>query len=887
MYFEQLYPMQIAAQNKVAIKIINKTQMDEDNLKKIFREIQIMKLLQHPHIISLYQVMETERTIYLVTEYASGGEIFDYLVAHGKMSENEARHKFKQIVAAIDYCHRKHVVHRDIKAENLLLDDRMNIKIADFGFSNHFEPGKPLSTWCGSPPYAAPELFEGVKYDGPKADIWVSGETSTSGYVTTLGGKLEVCVVVQSLGVLLYVLVCGVQPFDGSTLQNLREQILSGIFRIPYFMSQPCENLIRHMLVVDPEKRLTLDQVRCHQWMSADGSPEPETPISDLAAADLPLNEIVIQEMLRLPDVTCERIVQSVKGRCFDHYSAIYHLLLCKWNEQQLVSNLPLSSHPQRKSSITTGIGRSTTPSPHSASLTATVAPVEKNPPEEQPPLTVSPIHMTQYLHGNQCIEKNIYLLSPVCVEHVGPCDVQFGDVEPEGPPTALRYQVIRRHTVGPGDRASPTAVYYPGGVLPLSALPNTNLPRNLPRVQNQPPQNFCLKDQHLLRPPSEMGPGGSLGRRASDGGGHVHFQPVPGSPIHDEASSLRTLLPPSPEDPPKPVKQRRSGLLAVLEKQTGRYSPVRRASDGSPITRGHTSEGVTDEDSMRALVLEHFQLRVMLVCLQQRHLPVSRHLLLPPTSASSPPSIAGSPSHQTPPGSSPTLLSHHFQNLQLQQATPDSPTHGALHPRHVQCLAQGLRNSPPPPNLAMIQEEPRPPPGIFPQISITDEMGCCLPGRLEELRKTPSGSVQLACPPCLPAADVLSVIRARLDCQRELHLQPSERGLAVEHPMGVQIELEVLDDKRLKMRECQATVYSTTSFVTISWPASTPSISATILFTTFPSPPISLPEKRPIVSGAMPSTSSKQDPDPQDVEKYAAFQRTGSALNLTRTRSG
>ncbi|UYV62677.1 SIK3 [Cordylochernes scorpioides] len=827
----------------VAIKIINKTQMDEDNLKKIFREIQIMKLLQHPHIISLYQVMETERTIYLVTEYASGGEIFgkircslqhffttfnliwtDYLVAHGKMSENEARHKFKQIVAAIDYCHRKHVVHRDIKAENLLLDDRMNIKIADFGFSNHFEPGKPLSTWCGSPPYAAPELFEGVKYDGPKADIWVSGETSTSEYVATLGGKLEVCVVVQSLGVLLYVLVCGVQPFDGSTLQNLREQILSGIFRIPYFMSQrvwlaACENLIRHMLVVDPEKRLTLDQVRCHQWMSADGSPEPETPISDLAAADLPLNEIVIQEMLRLPDVTCERIVQSVKGRCFDHYSAIYHLLLCKWNEQQLVSNLPLSSHPQRKSSITTGIGRSTSPSPHNAPLTATVAPVEKNPPEEQPPLTVSPIHMTQYLHGNQCIEK-------------------FGDVEPEGPPTALRYQVIRRHTVGPGDRASPTAVYYPGGVLPLSALPNTNLPRNLPRVQNQPPQNFCLKDQHLLRPPSEMGPGGSLGRRASDGGGHVHFQPVPGSPIHDEASSLRTLLPPSPEDPPKPVKQRRSGLLAVLEKQTGRYSPVRRASDGSPITRGHTSEGVTDEDSMRALVLEHFQLRdtlalqldvlyrevllylklisrEVLVCLQQRHLPVSRHLLLPPTSASSPPSIAGSPSHQTPPGSSPTLLSHHFQNLQLQQATwarcasppadspvsPDSPTHGALHPRHVQCLAQGLRNSPPPPNLAMIQEEPRPPPGIFPQISITDEMGCCLPGRLEELRKTPSGSVQLACPPCLPAADVLSVIRARLDCQRELHLQPSERGLAVEHPMGVQIELEVLDDKRLKMR--------------------------------------------------------------------------------------
>ncbi|XP_025067736.1 serine/threonine-protein kinase SIK3 isoform X4 [Alligator sinensis] len=131
-----------------------------------------MKMLCHPHIIRLYQVMETERMIYLVTEYASGGEIFDHLVAHGRMAEKEARRKFKQIVAAVNFCHCRNIVHRDLKAENLLLDANLNIKIADFGFSNIFTPGQLLKTWCGSPPYAAPELFEGKEYDGPKVDIW-------------------------------------------------------------------------------------------------------------------------------------------------------------------------------------------------------------------------------------------------------------------------------------------------------------------------------------------------------------------------------------------------------------------------------------------------------------------------------------------------------------------------------------------------------------------------------------------------------------------------------------------------------------------------------------------------------------------------------------------
>lgn len=119
-------------------------------------------MLDHPNIVKLFQVIETEKTLYLVMEYASGGEVFDYLVLHGRMKEKEARAKFRQIVSAVQYCHQKKIIHRDLKAENLLLDSEMNIKIADFGFSNEFTPGNKLDTFCGSPPYAAPELFQGI-----------------------------------------------------------------------------------------------------------------------------------------------------------------------------------------------------------------------------------------------------------------------------------------------------------------------------------------------------------------------------------------------------------------------------------------------------------------------------------------------------------------------------------------------------------------------------------------------------------------------------------------------------------------------------------------------------------------------------------------------------
>ncbi|KFO25392.1 Serine/threonine-protein kinase MARK1 [Fukomys damarensis] len=246
----------LGEKSQVAVKIIDKTQLNPTSLQKLFREVRIMKILNHPNIVKLFEVIETEKTLYLIMEYASGGEVFDYLVAHGRMKEKEARAKFRQIVSAVQYCHQKCIVHRDLKAENLLLDADMNIKIADFGFSNEFTVGNKLDTFCGSPPYAAPELFQGKKYDGPEVDVW-------------------------SLGVILYTLVSGSLPFDGQNLKELRERVLRGKYRVPFYMSTDCENLLKKLLVLNPVKRGSLEQIMKDRWMNVGHEEEELKPYTE------------------------------------------------------------------------------------------------------------------------------------------------------------------------------------------------------------------------------------------------------------------------------------------------------------------------------------------------------------------------------------------------------------------------------------------------------------------------------------------------------------------------------------------------------------------------------------------------------------------------------
>ncbi|XP_018111977.1 microtubule affinity regulating kinase 2 L homeolog isoform X3 [Xenopus laevis] len=302
---------------EVAVKIIDKTQLNSSSLQKLFREVRIMKVLNHPNIVKLFEVIETEKTLYLIMEYASGGEVFDYLVAHGRMKEKEARAKFRQIVSAVQYCHQKLIVHRDLKAENLLLDSDMNIKIADFGFSNEFTFGNKLDTFCGSPPYAAPELFQGKKYDGPEVDVW-------------------------SLGVILYTLVSGSLPFDGQNLKELRERVLRGKYRIPFYMSTDCENLLKKFLILNPSKRGTLEQIMRDRWMNV-GHEEDELkpyvePIPDYK--DPKRTELMITM-----GYSREEISDSLVNQKYNEVMATYLLLGYRTSEMDN-DNLTLKPRP-------------------------------------------------------------------------------------------------------------------------------------------------------------------------------------------------------------------------------------------------------------------------------------------------------------------------------------------------------------------------------------------------------------------------------------------------------------------------------------------------------------------------------------------------------------
>ncbi|XP_063499911.1 MAP/microtubule affinity-regulating kinase 3 isoform X26 [Symphalangus syndactylus] len=218
----------------------------------------------------------------------------------------------QKIVSAVQYCHQKRIVHRDLKAENLLLDADMNIKIADFGFSNEFTVGSKLDTFCGSPPYAAPELFQGKKYDGPEVDVW-------------------------SLGVILYTLVSGSLPFDGQNLKELRERVLRGKYRIPFYMSTDCENLLKRFLVLNPIKRGTLEQIMKDRWINAGHEEdelkpfvEPELDISDQKRIDIMVGMGYSQE----------EIQESLSKMKYDEITATYLLLGRKSSEVRPSSDL-------------------------------------------------------------------------------------------------------------------------------------------------------------------------------------------------------------------------------------------------------------------------------------------------------------------------------------------------------------------------------------------------------------------------------------------------------------------------------------------------------------------------------------------------------------------
>mmetsp|Transcript_19825 Transcript_19825/g.32505 ORF Transcript_19825/g.32505 Transcript_19825/m.32505 type:complete len:681 (+) Transcript_19825:307-2349(+) len=266
--------------HKVAVKIMNRKKIKSlDMDEKVRREIKILKLFMHPHIIRLYEVIDTPTHIFVVMEYVSGGELFDYIVQKGRLSEDEARRFFQQIVSGVEYCHRHNVVHRDLKPENLLLDSNLNVKIADFGLSNMMRDGFFLKTSCGSPNYAAPEVISGKLYAGPEVDVW-------------------------SCGVILYALLCGCLPFDDDNLPNLMKKVKSGVYQMPNYLSFYARDLIHSILNVDPITRITIEEIRKHPWFAlvADKRRYLNLP-PKTATGTLSPDEIDVSVLLRAAEV--------------------------------------------------------------------------------------------------------------------------------------------------------------------------------------------------------------------------------------------------------------------------------------------------------------------------------------------------------------------------------------------------------------------------------------------------------------------------------------------------------------------------------------------------------------------------------------------------------
>lgn len=288
--------------HKVAIKILNRRKIKNmDMEEKVRREIKILRLFMHPHIIRLYEVIETPSDIYVIMEYVKSGELFDYIVEKGRLNEDEARHFFQQIISGVEYCHRNMVVHRDLKPENLLLDSKFNVKIADFGLSNIMRDGHFLKTSCGSPNYAAPEVISGKLYAGPEVDVW-------------------------SCGVILYALLCGTLPFDDENIPNLFKKIKSGIYTLPSHLSTGARDLIPRMLVVDPTKRMTIPEIRQHPWFQAHLPRYLAVPPPDTIQQAKKIDEDVLKEVTNM-GFDKNQLVESLRNRIQNEATVAYYLL--------------------------------------------------------------------------------------------------------------------------------------------------------------------------------------------------------------------------------------------------------------------------------------------------------------------------------------------------------------------------------------------------------------------------------------------------------------------------------------------------------------------------------------------------------------------------------
>ncbi|XP_015079981.1 CBL-interacting protein kinase 2-like [Solanum pennellii] len=282
------YARNIKTGQSVAIKVIDKEKVVRVGLmNQIKREISVMKLVRHPNIVHLYEVMATKTKIYFIMEYCKGGELFNK-VAKGRLKEDAARKYFQQLINAVDFCHSRGVYHRDLKPENLLLDDDENLKISDFGLSALVESKHQdglLHTTCGTPAYVAPEVINRRGYDGTKADIW-------------------------SCGVVLYVLLAGYLPFQDSNLMEMYRKIGKADYKCPSWFPPEARRLLSRMLDPNPSSRISLAKIRASSWFRRGISTSSKSTVVDDVSTDLAsANKEDKQEVASIPKLNAFDII--------------------------------------------------------------------------------------------------------------------------------------------------------------------------------------------------------------------------------------------------------------------------------------------------------------------------------------------------------------------------------------------------------------------------------------------------------------------------------------------------------------------------------------------------------------------------------------------------
>ncbi|CAG4947281.1 unnamed protein product [Parnassius apollo] len=291
--------MNIFRDSNMSIKTLNDDDFDT--------KVRCMKLVQHPNVVRLYEVIDTQTKLYLILELGDGGDLYDYIMRHDSgLSESLARDYFRQIVRAISYCHRLHVVHRDLKPENVVFFEKLGVvKLTDFGFSNKYCPGQKLETSCGSLAYSAPEILLGDSYDAPAVDVW-------------------------SLGVILYMLVCGQAPFQEANDSETLTMIMDCKYTIPPHISSSCKRLIGRMLVREPEKRATLSEIATDPWVTAGEGIAVEDFDAPLVTKEQLSEEdrsAILQRMVNGSIATKEHILESLEKNEYNHITATYYLL--------------------------------------------------------------------------------------------------------------------------------------------------------------------------------------------------------------------------------------------------------------------------------------------------------------------------------------------------------------------------------------------------------------------------------------------------------------------------------------------------------------------------------------------------------------------------------